>query len=449
VPVRTHTEELAGWGNYPRALCDVSAPAYPDDVAAHIDKGGTLARGMGRSYGDACYNDQGRTLDIRGLNRFHAFDADTGALTCEAGVTLGQIIEQFAPRGWFPMITPGTKLVTVGGCIGNDVHGKAHHADGCFSKCVESFTILLADGRVLTCSREENDDLFWANFGGMGLLGVILTATIKLRRIETTYFRQESIKAGDLDEMMAAIDETNERYPYAVAWVDTLATGDRLGRGVLTVGDHATFDDLPAKLQRDPLALASAAKVPVPVFLPNQTLNQMTLRALNKAFEQVLSRGGDIAHYEGFFYPLDAFLTWNKAYGTRGFTQYQFVVPLEDGHAKVRALLEEISGSGFLPFLNVLKRFGPEEGILSFPFEGYTYAIDFPIQDGLGDFLKRLDDMVYAFGGRIYLGKDAFLSAEMFEAMYPRLPEWKAIKAKYDPENVFTSNLGRRVGLVP
>jgi decaprenylphospho-beta-D-ribofuranose 2-oxidase len=449
VSVSTHTEELAGWGNYPRAVCEVSAPAYPDDVAEHLDRAGTLARGMGRSYGDACFNDHGRTLQMRGLNRFHAFDSATGVLTCEAGVTLGDIIEQFTPRGWFPMITPGTKLVTVGGCIGNDVHGKAHHADGCFSKCVDAFTILVADGRVLRCSREENSDLFWANFGGMGLLGVILTATLRLRKIETTWFNQRVIKAANLDEMLLAIDETATEYPYAVAWVDTLATGDDLGRGVLTVGDHATYDDLPAKLQRDPLTLAPRPQLTVPFYLPNQTLNDVTLRMLNVVLDQVQSRGGPFAHFEGFFYPLDSLHLWNHGYGTRGFTQYQFVVPLDDGHAKVRALLEEIASSGFLPFLNVLKRFGPEEGMLSFPFEGYTYAIDFPIQDGLGDFLKRLDAMVLEFGGRIYLGKDAFLSAEMFAAMYARVDEWKAIKATYDPDNMFTSNLGRRVGLVP
>ncbi len=210
-----------------------------------------------------------------------------------------------------------------------------------------------------------------------------------------------------------------------------------------------SFSTVPGWTENVALTLAPRPQLTVPFYLPNQTLNDVTLRMLNVVLDQVQSRGGPFAHFEGFFYPLDSLHLWNHGYGTRGFTQYQFVVPLDDGHAKVRALLEEIASSGFLPFLNVLKRFGPEEGMLSFPFEGYTYAIDFPIQDGLGDFLKRLDAMVLEFGGRIYLGKDAFLSAEMFAAMYARVDEWKAIKATYDPDNMFTSNLGRRVGLVP
>lgn len=443
-----HVRELAGWGNYPRAACRVVSPAFTGDVARLVDHAGTLARGMGRSYGDACLNAQGVVIDTTGLDRFRHFDAARGVLTCEAGVTLADIIEQYAPQGWFPLITPGTKLVTVGGCIANDVHGKAHHVDGCFSQCVESFTILLADGRQVTASRDDNADLFWANFGGMGLLGIILTATIRLRRIETTYFRQESFTARNLDEMIDLLDQTAETHPYQVAWIDSLARGDRLGRGVLTVGDHAAPDDLPNTLRHSPLRLAPAKpSVKVPVTLPNMSLNPVTLRVLNRLLEAVQARGAPIAHYDSFFYPLDILDEWNRGYGARGFTQYQFVVPLDDGRRVVRRLLEEISGSGFLPFLNVLKRLGPERGMLSFPFAGYTYAIDFPIQDGLAAFLQKLDAIVLDAGGRIYLGKDAFLSADTFAKMYPQLDKWRAIKATYDPDGVFTSDLGRRVGL--
>lgn len=441
--------ELAGWGNYPRARCQVVHPAFVDHVAPEVRPEGTLARGMGRSYGDAASNEQGVVIDCTSLDRFLAFDDATGTLTCEAGVTLAEIIETFGPRGWFPRITPGTKHVTVGGCIANDVHGKAHHADGCFSKSVESFSLLLADGSVVTASREENADLFWANFGGMGLLGVILTATIRLRKIATTYFRQKVFRANDLDEMLDLIDETAEQFPYAVAWVDSLAGGASLGRGVLTVGDHAELDDLPAQLRRHPLKLAPREPlITLPIHAPSQALNPVTLRMLNFVLDQVQARGRPIAHYEGFFYPLDAIGLWNRGYGKRGFTQYQFVVPLDDGRRTVRALLETIAASGFLPFLNVLKRLGPEEGMLSFPFEGYTYAIDFPIAPGLEAFLRKLDAMVLDAGGRIYLGKDAFVDAETLRAMYPQLPRWRAIKKRYDPEQVFTSDLARRVGLV-
>lgn len=441
--------ELAGWGNYPRALCKVARPENLREVPGCVDPHGTLARGLGRSYGDAALNRGGQVVDFTRLTRILSFNERTGVLTCEAGVSLADIISTFAPRGWFPLITPGTKLVTVGGCIANDVHGKAHHKDGCFSACVESFTILLAGGTVATASREENPDLFWANFGGMGLLGIILTATLRLRRIETTYFRQHAIKARNLDELMDAIDDTNERYPYAVAWVDSLARGSSLGRGVLTVGDHASRRDLPARARLKPLAVSPPARLSVPTYLPSFALNSVTLRALNVVLDQVQSRGAPIAHYEKFFYPLDAIGNWNRGYGKRGFTQYQFVVPLSDGRRHVRKLLEAIAGSSFLPFLNVLKRFGPEEGILSFPFEGYTFAIDFPIAPGLREFLQRLDRMVFEAGGRIYLGKDAFVERDMFRAMYPRYTEWLEIKSRYDPNNVFRSDLGRRVGLEP
>mgnify|MGYP001413876364 CR=1 FL=1 len=239
--------ELAGWGNYPRLTCEVRALDTATSVMRALDRRGTIARGLGRSYGDPAILEDGVVLDLTGLDRFLAFDEATGVLTCEAGASLGQIIEAFAPRGYFPAITPGTKYVTVGGCIANDVHGKAHHVDGCFSSCVESFELLLASGEILTCSRTANADVFWATFGGLGLTGVVLTATLRLRRIDTTWFRQEAIVVDDLDGLVAAFEESDARYPYSVAWIDPLATGARLGRGVLTGGDHPRLDDLPPR----------------------------------------------------------------------------------------------------------------------------------------------------------------------------------------------------------
>jgi decaprenylphospho-beta-D-ribofuranose 2-oxidase len=439
---------IAGWGNYPRLTCDVKHPDTPGNVEALLDPRGTIARGLGRSYGDPALNERGVVLDLTGLDRYLAFDPDTATLTCEAGTSLEQIIADFAPRGFFPRITPGTKYVTVGGCIANDVHGKAHHVDGCFSSCVDAMTVLLADGRVVTASREENADLFWATFGGMGLLGVVLTATLRLRRIETTYFRQEAVVVHGLEALLEAFEEYDARFPYSVAWIDPLATGAALGRGVLTVGDHATLDDLPARMRREPRRVSAPSPLSVPFDLPELALNPLTLRLLNVVIGQVQARGGRLAHYEKFFYPLDAVGEWNRGYGARGFTQYQFVIPLEDGLARMRAILERIARSGNLPFLNVLKKFGAEgEGHLSFPFEGYTFAIDFPVGPGLAELLAELDEMVVDAGGRIYLGKDAFLREGMLERMYPRLDEWRAVKAKYDPDGVFRSALSDRVGL--
>ncbi len=439
---------LAGWGNYPKLECEVRAPETLGDVTRWLDGQGTIARGLGRSYGDPALAEQGTVLDLTRLDRYLAFDEASGMLECEAGASLAQIVRDFAPRGFFPMITPGTKYVTVGGCIANDVHGKAHHADGCFSICVESMTVLVADGRVVRASREENPDLFWATFGGMGLLGVVLTARMRLRRVETTYFRQEAVVVRNLSELLEALDQYDAKFPYSVCWIDPLATGPDLGRGVLTVGDTAALDDLPRGLRKDPLRVSPPSPLTVPFDFPSVALNPLTLRVLNMAIGQVQARGAAIAHYEKFFYPLDAIGEWNRGYGPRGFTQYQFVIPLEDGERKMRAILERIAMSGNRPFLNVLKKFGAEgQGHLSFPFEGYTFAIDFPIAPSLPELLSTLDEMVIEAGGRVYLGKDAFLRPDALPRMYPRLGEWREIKAKWDPDGMFASHLSRRVGL--
>lgn len=447
MPATVH-EELAGWGNYPRLDCRTQKPRSARDVADALSSG-VIARGLGRSYGDPALRCDGLVLDMTGLDGYLAFDAQTGVLKAEAGVSLGQVIETFAPRGWFPPVTPGTKFVTLGGCIANDIHGKAHHRDGCFSTCVRSMDVMLADGSVVTASRDENADLFWASFGGMGLLGVILTVTMQLKTIATTYFEQVPVVVRDLDELLDALDHYDSKYPYSVAWIDSLATGRRLGRGVLTCGDHAPLDALSGRRRRDPLAVTAPSPLKVPFEMPSWTLNGASIRVLNTVLDQVQSHGASIAHYEKFFFPLDFVGDWNRGYGARGFTQYQFVIPLDDGRRRIREILEAIATSGQAPFLNVLKKFGPENPhtMLSFPFEGYTFAIDFPIRDGLEALTRRLDAMVLDAGGRLYLGKDAFLDASTFARMYPKLDAWREIKAKYDPETRFCSALSKRVGL--
>ncbi|HVU52469.1 MAG TPA: FAD-binding oxidoreductase [Polyangia bacterium] len=443
------TTRLAGWGLNLRSDCVLREPELPAEVASWLDRAGTIPRGLGRSYGDAALNAGRQVLGLRRLDRYLAFDAATGTLACEAGVTLAQIIADFAPRGWFPMITPGTKFVTVGGCIANDVHGKAHHAQGCFSACVDEMTVLLASGDVVRASRDENAELFWATFGGMGLLGVVLTARLRLRKIETTYFRQRSTPVRDLESMLATLEANDRDFPYSVATLDVTATGARLGRGVVSAGEHATRAELPPELARDPLRVAGPPRLDVPFELPELTLNPLTIRVVNAAIQLRLRGAPPFGHYDGFFYPLDVIAHWNRGYGHRGFAQYQFVIPFADGTRKLRELLTTILTSGELPFLNVLKRFGKESGgLLSFPREGYTLAIDFPIRANTVALLRRLDAMVLEAGGRVYLGKDSYLEAATFRAMYPALDRWLAVKARYDPRGVFTSDLARRVGLV-
>jgi decaprenylphospho-beta-D-ribofuranose 2-oxidase len=381
------------------------------------------------------------------MNHFLSFDDTTGVLECEAGVTLDEIIDTLTPRGWFPMITPGTKYITIGGAIANDIHGKAHHVDGSFVNCVLDFTIMLADNRIMKVSRDENADLFWANFGGLGLLGVILTARIQLRKVETTYFVQKAVAAKNLDDMLKAIDASDKDYTSSVAWIDSLAKGKRLGRGVLTMGNHAKLGDLPSSLRSNPLKLGKKAKLSVPFYLPAFTLNTLTVSILNFALNIMQKSAPSISHYDKFFYPLDMINNWNRGYGKRGFIQYQFVIPLKNGNDNIRKILEEITQSGCVPFLNVLKKFGKGQGLLSFPFEGYTFAIDFPVTARLKAFTRKLDGMILEMGGRIYLGKDAYLDEDMFKAMYPEFREWLETKKKYDPHNVFSSDLSRRIGL--
>ena len=440
-------ERLSGWGNYLVGESTVITPRYEEDVINTLKERNVVARGLGRSYGDQAMNDEHSVIDCTQLNHFLSWDPEMGILECQAGVSLDAIISVFAPQGWFPMICPGTKFVTMGGAIANDIHGKAHHIDGSFVNCVISFTILLADGRIVLASREENADLFQANFGGLGLLGIILTVTMQLRRIETTYFSQRSIVIRNLDHMLETLDRYDREYNYSVAWIDALAGGDRLGSGVITFGNAAKLSELPDRLKSNPLKLHRPSKLSLPGFLPSFALNNLSVRVLNGVIARVLNSPAPYVHYEKFFFPLDSINNWNKGYGKRGFIQYQFVIPEEGGKKNLTEILQLIAGSGCTPFLNVFKKMGEGQGILSFPFSGYTLAIDFPISKKLLSFTPRLDEKVLEAGGRLYLGKDALLDEKMFKAMYPRYGEWLAVKQQFDPENVFSSNISRRLGL--
>lgn len=447
--MQVQTETLSGWGNIPKSPSKVTYARDVQEMVKALNTDQMLSRGLGRSYADQATNKDHLVVKMEKMDHFLSFDKEKGILQCEAGVSLEDIITHLAPRGWFPMITPGTKYITIGGAIANDVHGKAHHADGSFVNCVYDFTILLANGQIVRASREENADLFWANFGGLGLLGIILRATIQLRRIATTYFKQRAFAARNLEEMLQAIDDSNDDYVYSVAWIDPMAKGKSLGRGVLTTGNHAVIDDLPDKLKKDPLRIGKKPKITVPFYLPDFALNPVTVSLLDMVLYWKQKSAPVISHYESFFYPLDMINEWNRGYGKRGFIQYQFVIPTQDGRENIRKLLNEVTKSNCIPFLNVLKKFGREQGgLLSFPFEGYTFAIDFPITPQLKPFTQKLDQMVLSMGGRIYLGKDAYLDETTFKAMYPQHKAWLEIKRKYDPSNVFTSDLARRVGLV-
>lgn len=446
--MRFKNENLSGWGNNNIIDSQVFSPKSRQDLIPLIRKHTFIARGLGRSYGDQALNSDDYVVDCTRLNHFLDFNEQTGVLHCEAGVSLADIIEVFAPRGWFPKVNPGTKYVTLGGAIANDIHGKAHHIDGSFANSVIEFTIMLADGSIVTASRSSHSDLFWANFGGLGLLGIILSAKVQLKQIETTYFTHKAFSIRSFDEMVEAFQVNDPLYNYSVAWIDPLAVGKNLGRGILTVGNSAKFSELPTSVQTHPLKVHSEKHLSVPFYLPNNTLNPLSLQVLNRVIRRIQGRQTKFSHYEQFFFPLDMIHHWNRSYGKRGFIQYQFVIPVQATN-QLKGILKKISTSGCLPFLNVLKKLGPGHRYLSFPMEGFTLAVDFPMTSKLLELTKTLDKMVLEVGGRIYLGKDSMLSPEMFRHMYPSHQEWMEVKRKFDPENTFSSEIAKRLELNP
>jgi FAD/FMN-containing dehydrogenase len=437
---------LSGWGRYPRAECRVIEPDGAAETLAAISGSATLiARGNGRSYGDSSLNPDA-TVSTRRENRFIDFDPRTGSLTCEAGAMLSDILAIFVPRGWFPPVTPGTKFVTLGGMIAADVHGKNHHKVGAFGDHVEWLDLALADGRVLRCSADDNADLFAATRGGMGLTGIILAARFRMIPIETSLMRQETLRSRDLAETMDLFERSRD-WTYTVAWIDCLAKGVSLGRSLLYRGEHALRSDLAAEARAVPLALKPKRSKRVPLDLPAASLNRWSVGAFNEIYYRKGKPGTALVDFESFFYPLDAILEWNRIYGRSGLLQYQCVLPKAQSAAGLQALLGRIAAAGAGSFLSVLKLLGPQAGVLSFPLEGYTLALDFRADPKTLALLSELDGIVAAHGGRIYLAKDARMDAAMMRKTYPRLAEFESLRRRVDPQGKFASLQSRRLAL--
>ncbi|MFC4470482.1 FAD-binding protein [Streptomyces xiangluensis] len=442
---------VTGWGRTSPTAARLIRPRTYEEAAAAVRACGArggIARGLGRAYGDAAQNAGGAVLDMTGLDRVHAIDADGGTVLCDAGVSLHRLMQALLALGWFVPVTPGTRYVTVGGAIGADIHGKNHHVSGSFTRHVLALELLTADGEIRTVSR--GTPLFDATAGGMGLTGVVLAATLRLRRVETSLMSVDTERAKDLDDLMARLTATDHRYRYSVAWIDLLARGTSLGRSVLTRGDHAPVDALPTRARRDPLAYRPVRFPAAPSFVPEGLLGRTTVGLFNELWYRKAprARAGELQTISAFFHPLDGVPHWNRLYGRGGFVQYQFVV----GHGQegaLRRIVSRISRRRCPSFLAVLKRFGEgDPGWLSFPMPGWTLALDLPANlPGLGAFLDELDEEVAAAGGRVYLAKDARLRPELLAAMYPRLDEFRALRAELDPAGVFTSDLSRRLGL--
>ncbi|MFL9834282.1 FAD-binding oxidoreductase [Chryseobacterium terrae] len=408
-------QKVTNWGNFPvvekEMKSEDSFRKIKEFVQNHNE---VIARGNGRCYGDASLGES--IFSTKKLNKFISFDRLNGIIECESGVLLSDVLEISVPQGYFLYVTPGTKFVSVGGAIASDVHGKNHHSEGCFSEYVLDFKLMTENGDIITCSKEENSEKFYATIGGMGLTGIILSARFKLKNIETAYIRQESIKAENLDEIFRLFDES-ESWTYTVAWIDCLQKGKNIGRSILMRGEHAFAHELPQKFSKNPLRLKKKFSPTVPFYFPGFVLNAFTVKLFNLLYykKQTKKELKNIIDYETYFYPLDAISDWNKIYGKSGFIQYQMVIPKENGKEGMKKILETIANSGNGSFLAVLKLFGKNnpEAYNSFPIEGYTLALDFKVNSKLKKLVEQLDQTVQEFGGRIYLTKDSMSKSEL------------------------------------
>lgn len=431
--------KICGWGKYPVIDAKILLPQTHVDCLKFL-KGNqiVLPRGMGRSYGDSANNST--VIQTSYQDHFIEFDLSTGVLTCEAGISIREILSLIVPKGWFIPVTPGSGFVTIGGAIASDVHGKNHHQSGTFSEHLISFELMLGSGEIISVTKEVYPDLFMATCGGMGLTGIILSVCFKLKPIQSSQIIQSTIKTNCLEEVCEQFEE-NHFSTYSVAWIDCLAKGKQFGRSLLMLGEHA---------QDGVLELEKQKIHNLPLDVPQSLLNNYSIKTFNalyyhRAFTKIKIKA---IPFEPYFYPLDMIGNWNRLYGKAGFVQYQFVLPRAVGVKGMRQILKVIVDSGKGSFLAVLKVFGAaNENFLSFPIEGYTLALDFKISDETIQLIKRLDSMVIEMGGRIYLTKDALMSEACFKKTYPRWEQFEKVRAKYGAIGKFASNQSKRLGL--
>jgi decaprenylphospho-beta-D-ribofuranose 2-oxidase len=453
----TTTRRLTGWGRTAPTVAQVLSPTDPEVIAKAVARaadGGTrgvIARGLGRSYGDNAQNGGGLVIDMTGLNRIHSINSDDGLVDVDAGVNLDQLMRAALPFGLWVPVLPGTRQVTVGGAIACDIHGKNHHSAGSFGNHVRSIELLTADGDVRHLSPDDSDPvLFWATVGGNGLTGIILRATSEMTPTETAYFIADGDVTASLDDTIALHGDGSEaNYTYSSAWFDAISAPPRLGRAAVSRGSLARLDQLPKKLQRDPLKFDAPQLVTLPDIFPNGLANKYTFVPIGELwYRKSGTYRGKIQNLTQFYHPLDMFGEWNRGYGKAGFAQYQFVVPTT-AVDEFKGIIGDIQKSGHYSFLNVFKLFGDgNEAPLSFPIRGWNVCVDFPMKPGVGALLNELDQRVLEFGGRVYTAKDSRVAAKTFHAMYPRIDEWIAVRRKADPHGVFASDMARRLELL-
>lgn len=439
-------ERLSGWGRTTPTIAEVQSPTSEDAVAQELSLAtGAIARGLGRSYGDAAQISGGVVINNRSLGGIGAIAPD-GVVSVGAGVSIEELLNVTIPLGWFIPVTPGTRQVTIGGAVAADVHGKNHHRDGSLGDHVLEMRLVTPQGSF-TVSPTLEPELFWATIGGMGLTGIVTTVTLRLHMIETDKVVVDTTRFRNLDDVMASMVAGDDDYRYSVAWVDCMTKGASMGRAILTRGEHATRRDL----EQTSLVAPGSAHLRVPFNAPSGLLNPLSIRVFNELWFRSAPqrREGEVQSLGRFFHPLDGLSDWNRLYGRRGFVQYQFAVSDARAEVVVRAI-ERLSSSGVPSFLAVLKRFGPaNHGLLSFPISGWTLALDLPVgPSALPGVLDDLDEMVIEAGGRDYLAKDSRLSPGAVRVMYPRLPEFLEIKNRIDPRHQLASDLARRLHLV-
>ncbi|MBS0207489.1 MAG: FAD-binding oxidoreductase [Planctomycetes bacterium] len=448
-----HWQVLGGWGRSPVETCRVVSPASGEALSTAIRSGACASyvpRGLGRAYGDSALNRDAGVLDLLALPRMFEFDESQGLLHCDGAISFDTIIGGLLPRGWFLPVTPGTRFVTVGGALAADVHGKNHHRVGSIAHFVAGLQLQIASGEVLDCSPERHAELFWATLGGMGLTGVIVSASLRMQRVPSAFCQVRYERTADLDQTLTLFDATNNDYAYSVAWVDCLARGGKLGRSVVMLANDAAIGDLPGRFRHEPHAWSPRREFDLPWNLPALALNRWTVRAFNALYYLRHRPRHIVAPYASFFYPLDRVRHWNRAYGRRGFVQYQALFPPETSRQGLSELLGKLAHTGRAPFLAVLKRSGPASpGPLSYMYPGHTLALDLAdTGNDLRQLTRELDRILLRHGGRLYLAKDALTDAATFRAMYPRLAEFQAIKRQVDPHQRFSSSQARRVGIV-
>lgn len=433
--------DIVSWGRTSRIEARVASPSFRDEADSLVREGSqgihhTLAFGLRRSYGDSCLNDHGSMIDMTGLSRFIHFDRQTGRLVAEAGASFDDILKLIVPAGFFLPVTPGTKFVTLGGAIANDVHGKNHHSAGTIGRWVRQLTLLRSDGTSHSLTPDDPTGLFSATIGGLGLTGLITSAELELIPITSTNLDTEVIPFGSVGEFLKLSAESEQAYTYTVAWVDCLGVRGRIGQGIFTRARHSDTGTL---------KVHAPGRLTIPVEAPGFCLNRYSLFGFNTAYRLAAgSKHRKTTHYEPFFYPLDAIGQWNLLYGRKGFFQYQCVVPSSEAEPALTEMLQAIAASGEGSFLSVLKTFGnvASPGLLSFPMEGATLAMDFPNRATTPTLFNRLDDIVRSAGGRLYPAKDGRISADMYKAGYSNLERFTP---HMDPG--FSSSFSRRVGL--